>query len=53
MLYTGAMTTFNVQEREVKILMESHPPHFRGSLVFKISLDGFTVYVLFLKVRKK
>jgi hypothetical protein len=28
MLYTGEMATFNIQEREVKIFMETHPPQF-------------------------
>lgn len=53
MLYTGEMGTFNVQEGEVKILMKTHPLQFWGSLIFKFSLGGFMIYVLFLKIRKK
>ncbi len=53
MLYTGEMGTFNVQEGEVKILMETHPMQFWGSLVFKLSLGGFMLYALFLKLKKK
>jgi hypothetical protein len=52
MLYTGEMATFNIQEREVKIFMETHPTQFWGSLVFKISVGGFIIYALFLKIRK-
>jgi hypothetical protein len=44
---------FNVQEREIKIFMETRPPQFRESLVFKISVGGFIIYTLLLKIRKK
>jgi hypothetical protein len=52
MLYTGEMATFNIQEREVKIFMETYSPEFWGSLVFKISVGDFIIYALFLKIRK-
>jgi hypothetical protein len=53
MFYTGEMATFNIQEQEIKIFMGTHPPQFWGSLVFKISVGGFIIYVLFLKIRRK
>ena len=53
MLYTGEMKSFNVQEGEVKILMGTHPFEFWGSLIFKSSLGGFILYVLFLKIKKR
>ena len=53
MLYTGEMTTFNVQEGEVKIFMGTHPLEFWTSLIFKFSLGSFIIYALFLKIRKK
>jgi hydrogenase-4 membrane subunit HyfE len=53
MLYTGEMRSFNVQEGEVKILMGTHPFQFWGSLVFKLSLGGFMLYGLFLKIKKR
>ncbi|MBC8285942.1 MAG: hypothetical protein H8E42_00560 [Nitrospinae bacterium] len=53
MLYTGEMGTFNAQKGEVKILMETHPMQFWGSLVFKLSLGGFMLYALFLKLKKR
>ena len=53
MLYTGEMATFNIQEREVKIFMETHPPEFWENLVFKISVGDFIIYALFLEIRKK
>lgn len=53
MLYTGEMASFNVQEGEVKMLMATHPVQFWGSLIFKLSLGSFILYVLFLKRKKK
>ena len=53
MLYTGEMTTFNVQEEEVKIFMGTHPLEFWTSLIFKFSLGSLIIYALFLKIRKK
>jgi len=53
MLYTGETESFNVQEGEVKILMGTHPFQFWGSLVFKLSLGSFMLYVLFLKIKKR
>ena len=53
MLYTGEMTTFNVQEGEVKIFMGTHPLEFWTSLIFKFSLGSFIIYALFLKIREK
>ena len=52
MLYTGEMRSFNIQEGEVKIFMETQPLQFWGSLVFKLSLGSFIFYALFLKTKK-
>ena len=53
MLYTGEMKSFSTQEGEVKILMGTHPFEFWGSLIFKLSLGGFILYVLSLKIKKR
>jgi hypothetical protein len=53
MLYTGEMRSFNFQEGEIKILLDTHPFQFLGSLIFKLSLGGFILYTLFLRIRKK
>jgi hypothetical protein len=52
MLYTGEMGSFNIQKGEVKILMETHPLQFWGSMIFKLSLGGFILYSLFLRIKK-
>jgi hypothetical protein len=53
MLYTGEMGSFNFQEGEVKILMGTHPLQFWASMIFKLSLGGFILYSLFLRIKKK
>ena len=52
MLYTGEMKSFNIQEGEVKILMETQPLQFWASLVFKLSLGSFILYALSVKIKK-
>ena len=51
MLYTGEMGTFNAHQGEVKIFMRTHPLQFWGSFIFKLSLGGFMLYALFLKLK--
>jgi hypothetical protein len=53
MLYTGEMGSFSIQEGEVKILLATHPLQFLGSLIFKLSLGGFIIYSLILRIRVK
>ena len=53
MLYMGEMGSFNIQEGEVKILMDTHPQQFFGSFIFKLSLGGFILYSLFLRIKKR
>jgi hypothetical protein len=53
MIYTGEMGSFNVQEGEVKISLASDPLQFLASFVFQLSLGGFILYSLFLKIKKK
>lgn len=53
MVYTGEMGSFNIQEGEMKISMVTHPLQYWGSLTFKLSLGGFILYALFLKIKKK
>ena len=53
MLYMGEMGSFNIQEGEVKILMDTHPLQFFGSFIFKLSLGGFILYSLFLRIKKR
>lgn len=53
MIYTGEMGSFNMQEGEVKISMETHPLQYWGSLTFEFSLGSFILYALLLKIKKK
>ena len=53
MLYTGEMGMFDMQKGEVKINMSTQPLQFWGSFIFKLSLGGFMLYALIVKIKNK
>ncbi len=44
---------FDMQKGEVKINMSTQPLQFWGSFIFKLSLGGFMLYALIVKIKNK